>query len=121
LEETSIALRQKNIALDKRLETETSRTEEIFARVGDIVKNLRVWNVLSEEEYVRLLEYDIPMFFEVETGASGILKAIESIVPQTLIGELREEITKSSGQKQLKLLKRLHLIESINKAGIDIR
>ena len=121
LEETNIALRQKNIALDKRLETETSRTEEIFSRVGDIVKNLRVWNVLSEEEYVRLLEYDIPMFFEVETGASGILKAIESIVPQTLIGELREEIAKSSGQRQLKLLKRLHLIESINKAGIDIR
>ncbi len=120
LEETNIALRQKNIALDKRFETETSRTEEIFSRVGEIVKNLRVWNVLSEEEYVRLLEYDIPIFFDVETGASGVLKAIESIDPKTLVGELREEITKTSGQRQIKVRKRLHLIESINKAGIDI-
>ncbi len=119
LEETNIALRQKNLALDKRLETETARIEEIFSRVGEIVRNLHKWNVLSEEEYVRLLEYDIPIFFEVETGASGILKAIEAIDPQKLIGELREEVAKSSGQRQLKLLKRLHLVESINKAEID--
>lgn len=119
LEETSIAYRQKNIALDKRLETETGRIEEIFSRVGEIVRNLRVWNVLSEEEYVRLLEYDIPIFFEVETGASGILKAIKSIDTQKLVGELREESQKSSGQRQIKLLKRLHLIESINKSHID--
>ena len=117
LEETDVALRQKNMALDKRLENESSRIEEIFTRVGDIIKSLRLWNVLSEEEYVRLIEYDIPIFFEVETGATAILKAIESIDTQKLIDELREEIEKSSGQKQLKLLKRLHLIESIHKAG----
>ena len=105
------------MALDKRLEAESERTEEIFTRVSDIVKSLKLWNVLSEEEYVRLIEYDIPLFFEVETGAQAILTAIESIDIQGLVGELREETRKSSGQKQLKLLKRLHLIESINKAG----
>ncbi len=117
LEETRVLYRQKNIALDKRLEAETQRTEEIFTRVSDIVKGLKLWNVLSEEEYVRLIEYDIPMFFEVETGAQAILKAIDSVDTQSLVGELREETKKSTGQKQLKLLKRLHLIESINKAG----
>jgi len=117
LEETRVMYRQKNIALDKRLEAESQRTEEILTRVSDIVKGLRLWHVLSEEEYVRLIEYDIPMFFEVETGAQAVLKAIDSVDTQSLVGELREETKKSSGQKQLKLLKRLHLIESINKAG----
>ena len=117
LEETRVMYRQKNIALDKRLEAESQRTEEILNRVSDIVKGLKLWHVLSEEEYVRLIEYDIPMFFEVETGAQAILKAIESVDTQSLVGELREETKKSTGQKQLKLLKRLHLIESINKAG----
>ena len=117
LEETEILYRQKRIALDKRLETEVARTEEIFARVNDIIKGLSLWNVLSEEEYVRLIEYDVPIFFEVETGAQAVLHAIESIDIQKLIGDLREEVHKSTGQKQLKLLKRLHLIESINKAG----
>ncbi len=117
LEETRVSFRQKNIALDKRLETESARTEEILTRVSDIVKSLKLWNVLSEEEYVRLIEYDIPLFFEVSTGAQAVLTAIESVDTQKLVGELREEVKKSSGQKQLKLLKRLHLIESINKAG----
>jgi len=117
LEETSVAYRQRKLALDKRLETETARIEEIFTRVNDIVKGLRTWDVLSEEEYMRLIEYDIPLFFEVETGASAVLHAIESVDISKLVGELREEVHKSSGQKQLKLLKRLHLIESISKAG----
>ncbi len=117
LEETKVLYRQKNIALDKRLAAESERTEEIFTRVSDIIKGLKLWNVLSEEEYVRLIEYDIPLFFEVETGAQAILTAIDSIDIQKLVGELREEIHKSSGQKELKLLKRLHLYESIYKAG----
>src|SRR3990167_6251423 len=117
LEETDIAFRQKKNALEKRVETEVARTEEIFARVNEIIKGLKLWNVISEEEYVRLIEYDIPLFFEVETGASAILHAIESINLPKLIGELREEVAKSTGQKQLKLMKRQHLIESINQAG----
>ncbi len=119
LGETTVLYRQKRIALDKRLDTEVSRIEEIFTRVGDIVKGLKLWDVLSEEEYVRLIEYDIPLFFEVETGASAILKAIESIDLQKLIEELREEVHKSSGQKQLKLLKRLHFVEAIKRSGLN--
>ncbi|HVZ12605.1 MAG TPA: DNA-directed RNA polymerase subunit beta' [Patescibacteria group bacterium] len=119
LEETDVVYRQKKIALDKRLETEISRTEEIFSRVGDIIKGLKLWDVISEEEYVRLIEYDVPIFFEVETGAAAILHAIQSVDFTKLIGDLREEVQKSSGQKQLKLLKRQHLIESVNKAGFS--
>lgn len=117
LEETDVQFRQKKIALEKRVETEVQRTEEIFTRVNDIIKGLKLWNVLSEEEYVRLIEYDVPLFFEVETGAQAILHAIESVDLQRLIGELREEVQKSSGQKQLKLMKRQHLVESVYQAG----
>ena len=54
-------------------------TPDAVARVGDIIKGLKLWDVLSEEEYVRLIEYDVPIFFEVETGAAAVLHAIESI------------------------------------------
>jgi DNA-directed RNA polymerase subunit beta' len=119
LEETDVQFRQKKMSLEKRLDTEIARTEEIFTRVSDIIRGLKLWDVLSEEEYVRLIEYDVPMFFEVETGATAILHAVESIDLTKLIGDLRVEVQKSSGQKQLKLLKRQHLIESIIKAGFN--
>lgn len=120
LEETRVNYKQKNASLDKRLENEGGRIEEIFDRITDIVKGLKIWDVLSEEEYVRLIEYDVLIFFEVETGASAILHAIESMDVAKIIGELREDVKDSSGQKQLKLLKRLHLIEAINEAGFDL-
>ena len=119
LEETRRQYRQKNVVLDKRLTTESQRIEEIFSRVGDIINNLKIWHVLSEEEYVRLIEYDIPIFFEVETGAAAISQAVDALNISDLVGELREESSKSSGQRQLKLLKRLHLIEAINKSGFN--
>lgn len=120
LEETKVMYRQKNVALEKRYQRDSLRIEEIFKRISDIVKGLKQWDVLSEEEYVRLLEYNVLLFFEVETGASAILTAIESMDLPKIIGELREEVHDSSGQKQLKLLKRLHLIESIVEAGFDV-
>ena len=120
LEETKVTYRQKNVALDKRFQRDSLRIEEIFKRISDIVKGLKQWDVLSEEEYVRLLEYNVMLFFEVETGASAILTAIESMDLPKIIGKLREEVHESSGQKQLKLLKRLHLIESIVEAGFDV-
>ena len=120
LEETRVLFKQKNAAFDKRLENESSRIEEIFTRINDIVKGLKIWDVLSEEEFVRLIEYDVLIFFEVETGASAILHAIESMDVSKIIGVLREDVHKSSGQKQLKLLKRLHLIEAIAEAGFDL-
>lgn len=119
--ETELLYKQKRISLGKRFETEIKRTEEIFTKVSDIVKGLKQWSVLSEEEFVRLIEYDIPMFFETETGAQAIFKAIEAIDVQKLVTKLREETHKSSGQKQLKLLKRLHLIEAIYKAGFNLK
>jgi len=119
-EETKVMYRQKNVALEKRYQRDSLRIEEIFKRISDIVKGLKQWDVLSEEEYVRLLEYNVLLFFEVETGANAILSAIESMDLPKIIGELREEVHSSSGQKQLKLLKRLHLIESIVEAGFDV-
>jgi DNA-directed RNA polymerase subunit beta' len=119
VQETQVTYRQKRIALDKRHDTEMAKIEEVFSRVNDVIKNLKKWDVLSEEEYVRLIEYDIPMFFEVKTGADAILEAIGTIDTSKLIGELREEIPKATGQRQLKLFKRLHLVESIKKVGFD--
>lgn len=117
LSEIKLTYRQKRVVLEKRLETEKTRTGEIFTRLSEIIKNLKSWEVLSEEEYVRLIEYDVPIFFEMGTGAEALLSAINAIDISELIGTLREDAVKAGGQKKLKLLKRLHLVESIKKAG----
>lgn len=119
LQELNFLYRQKRVALEKRLDQEVGRTEEIFARVGDIIRSLKVYDVLSEEEYSRIIEYDAPVFFDIDTGAGALLSAVETMDIPALIASLREEVHKSSGQKKLKLLKRLLLLEAVKHAGFN--
>jgi len=86
-----------------------------------LVKSLKPGSVLSEDEYFKILEYDIPIFFTFKTGAEGLLELIEKIKIDDLIVALRKEVEKAKGQRYLKLVKRLRLLEVIRKAGVAPR
>jgi DNA-directed RNA polymerase subunit beta' len=79
---------------------------------------LKEGSVLSEDEYYKLLEYEIPIFFTAKTGSEALLKLIEHLNISDLIAELRKESEKATGARYLKLVKRLRLIESMRKAEV---
>ena len=65
------------------------------------------------------MEYDIPVFFTIKTGAEGLIELVSKIDLAALIVSLREETAKSKGQRYFKLIKRLRLLESMRKAGVS--
>ncbi|MDP3726780.1 MAG: DNA-directed RNA polymerase subunit beta' [bacterium] len=83
-----------------------------------MVRSLKAGSVLSEDEYLKLLEYDVPVFFVIKTGAAAIFELLEKIDLVSLIVQLRGESAKATGTKYLKIIKRLRLIEGMRKAGI---
>jgi DNA-directed RNA polymerase subunit beta' len=117
-QEIELAARQKTTALTERLDQESRKLDEIYEALLKLLRGLKVGAVLSEDEYFKILEYDIPVFFTIRTGAEGLLELLEKIDINGLIASLRKETEKSKGQKYLKLIKRLRLIESIRKAEI---
>lgn len=117
-EELEYLKRQKIAAIVKRFEEEEKKLEEISDTLVHIVRNLRVGSVLSEEEYFKILEYDIPQFFAVKTGAEALHELLQKIDFTALTNQLREEAQKSSGQKYLKVVKRLRLIDGMRKADV---
>ncbi len=118
LQEMELIKRQKLTALSERLDGESKKLDEISEALVKLLKGLRMGAVLSEDEYFKILEYDIPVFFTIRTGAEGLLELLEKIDVMELIAALRKETEKAKGQKYLKLIKRLRLIESIRKAEI---
>ncbi|MDP3988484.1 MAG: DNA-directed RNA polymerase subunit beta' [Candidatus Levybacteria bacterium] len=118
-EELEFQKRQKITALSKNFEEESKKIDEIFDVFSKIVKSLRVGSVLSEDEYFKFLEYDIPAFFTIKTGAESLLELLEKIDFSKIITSLRAEAEKSSGAKYLKIIKRLRLLESMKKAGVS--
>jgi DNA-directed RNA polymerase subunit beta' len=118
-QELELSERQRIASLSERLAEEEKKLDEIYDALSKLVKNLKVGTVLSEDEYFKLLEYDIPIFFTMKTGAEGILELLTKLDLSALIVKLREEAEKSKGQKYLKLIKRLRLIEAMRKAGVS--
>ncbi len=117
--ELELSKRQKITALEKRFEEESSKLTELGDAILRLLKSLKVGSVLSEEEYFKLIEYDISIFFTMQTGAEGLHALLDKLDLVALIGQLREEAEKSSGAKYLKVIKRLRLIEAMRKAGVS--
>ncbi len=118
-QELELAKRQKVARLEERLDAENKKMDEISDALSKLIKSLKIGSVLSEDEYFKILEYDIPVFFTIKTGAEGLLELVQKIDLANLIVSLREETAKSKGQKYFKLIKRLRLLESMRKAGIS--
>ena len=118
-EEIALQTRQKVARLNERFDAESKKIDEIADALSKLLKSLKIGSVLSEDEYYKILEYDIPVFFTIKTGAEGLLELVGKIDLAALIISLRAESDKAKGQKYLKLIKRLRLIEAMREAGIS--
>ncbi len=118
-EEIELQKKQKIASFMEKLSAENKKLEEIYDALGKLIKSLKVGSVLSEDEYFKILEYNLPIFFDIKTGAEGISDLIGKIKLDELIVDLRKEAEKSKGQKYLKIIKRLRLLEVMRKAGVS--
>ncbi len=118
-EELELQKRQRVARLNERFDAESKKIDEISEALSKLLKSLKIGSVLSEDEYYKILEYDIPVFFKIKTGAEGLLELVSKIDMAALIVGLRAEADKSKGQKYLKIIKRLRLIEAMRTAGVS--
>lgn len=118
-EELNLAKRQRLTRLHETFDSESKKIDEIADMLARLLKSLRVGSVLSEDEYYKLLEYEIPVFFSLKTGSEALLELVKSLDLSQLIAELRTEAEKTSGQRYLRVVKRLRLIENMRKANAD--
>jgi len=118
-EEMDLQKRQKITRLRESFESESGKIDEIAETLLKLLKNLKVSSVLSEDEYFKLMEYDIPVFFTLKTGSEALMEIVSTMDLSTIIAELRKEAEKTTGQKYLRLVKRLRLIENMRKAGVS--
>ena len=117
-QELDLNQRQRVAKLNENFESESKKLDEIGDTLLKLLKSLKTSSVLSEDEYFKILEYEIPVFFTIKTGSDALLELVNNLDLSLIIAQLRVEAEKASGQKYLKLIKRLRLIESMRKAGV---
>jgi DNA-directed RNA polymerase subunit beta' len=119
ISELTLKERQEMSSLDDHAEKEKGKIKEIVDQLISIVKAIKPLHTLTEDEYLRLFEYDAVECFEVGMGAEAITEVIKKVDLDKLAAELREEIQNTSGQRHIKATKRLRVVDGMRKAKID--
>ncbi|PIR59052.1 MAG: DNA-directed RNA polymerase subunit beta' [Candidatus Pacebacteria bacterium CG10_big_fil_rev_8_21_14_0_10_56_10] len=119
LEEVELKAKQQVTTAKEQLSDQLAETEEIYKTIKGMVKKIRKGTILSEDEYLKLDEYEAVSHFRVGMGAESIMELVKEIDLDTLVERLRTEMDESKGAKRLKAVKRLRVVEGLRKAGID--
>ena len=72
--------------------------------------------IISEQQYRELVDQNIPGF-RAGIGAEAIRELLCDIDLEELSSELREQMKNSSGQKRIKIVRRLEVIEALRYSG----
>ncbi len=114
-------LKAKNrlIALKQQLETQLEQTEEIFKALKVLVKKIGKRTILTEDEYLKLDEYDVASHLRVGMGAESLMELVTEMDLDATVASLRKEMAESKGAKRLKATKRLRVVEGLRKAQIN--
>ena len=119
LEEAEIKAKQQIANLKSQLDEQLEQVAEIYATIKKMVKKIKKGTILSEDEYIKLIDYDADSHIRVGMGAESILELVKELDLDALVDQLREEIVNSKGARKVKMIKRLRVVEGLRKAEIN--
>jgi DNA-directed RNA polymerase subunit beta' len=119
IEEAMIKTKRTVARLKENLTSEKETAEEVYKTVSSLVKKLEVKSVITEDEYLKLEDYDADTFFEVGMGAESILELLKGLDLNKEAEKLRKVTREAKGQKKIKAIKHLRIVEGLRKSTID--
>ncbi len=102
-------------------ELQTKELEEVtkdFELVKEQLSGLEKLHLINETDY-RNLPDDLRALVKVGMGGAALKDMLDAIDLKDLIAELSHEAEEAKGQRKKKLMKRLRLLESMDRAGIS--
>ncbi|MBE7325387.1 DNA-directed RNA polymerase subunit beta' [Nocardioides sp. Y6] len=97
----------------KRSDNELARLEEIWSTF----KNLKVQDLLGDEVLYRSMKDWFGKYFEGHMGATAIQKRLQDFDIEAEVESLRDTIANGKGQKKVRALKRLKVVDAFRKTG----
>ncbi|MCL4208166.1 DNA-directed RNA polymerase subunit beta' [Patescibacteria group bacterium] len=119
LSELELKAKQQITTIKENLAEEIEKTAEIYKTIKVMVKKIKKGTILSEDEYLKLDEYNAVDHIRVGMGAESVMELVKDINLDTLVEKLRKEMDENKGAKRIKAIKRLRVAEGLRKANID--
>jgi DNA-directed RNA polymerase subunit beta' len=122
LKKEALELKAKKaiVQTKQELTEQIDRNTEIYDTIKSMVKDIKKKSVLTEDEYIKLMDYQAESFVEVGMGAESVYKLIKEINLEVLEDKLHQKIKETKSKtKSAGYIKRLKAVESFRKAAID--
>ncbi len=122
LEDLSLKAKREMVEVKQELQKEVERNNDIYDAIKSMVKRIKKKSVLTEDEYIKLIDYKAEGFIEVGMGAESIYRLVEETDLDNLEEELRTKLEESKSQvRTANYIKRLKVIEGFRQAQLDPR
>lgn len=99
--------------LRDRAQREIDRLEEVW----ETFKSLKVQDLLGDELLYREMKNWFGKYFEGHMGATAIQKRLQDFDVEAEVDALRETIATGKGQRKIRALKRLKVVDAFRKTG----
>jgi DNA-directed RNA polymerase subunit beta' len=99
--------------LRDRAQREIDRLEEVW----DTFKSLKVQDLLGDEILYREMKTWFGKYFEGHMGATAIQRRLQDFDVEAEVENLRETIATGKGQRKVRALKRLKVVDAFRKTG----
>ena len=119
IDEIDIKKKQTQTSMNEEFESEENTAGEIYKTILDLINRLKPFSLITEDEYLKLREYDSSSFLKVGMGAESILDVVKKLDLDKIALSLQEEVQSATGQKRIKVTKRLRIVEGLRKNNID--
>lgn len=116
--EHSLRLQQKIQILKNKMNQNWEEQSQFYKLVRKKIEGIEVFSVISDNEYVQMQKY-LDVFADMQIGATAIKKILDNMDLDQLSKDIREELESVKGQKAVKLMRRLNVIEQFRKAKIS--
>jgi len=108
---------QLKIISNEYIETKSQKTA-FFERLIKLIKNLKPFDILEEEDYLYLKDKDLHQMMEVGMGSEVLYEFLNNFDLQKEYSLCLKELVEATGEKRNKILKKTRLLESFIKAKI---
>ncbi len=94
----------------KEFAEKEEQIDSFYSRINQIIDKLKEGTVISEDEYVDLVDRDL-VFFEALMGAEAIEKLLEKLDVEKEISKLKKQADKEKGEKKAATIRRIQYLE----------
>jgi len=118
-QEIDLKDREQQKLLANQLVEKKSKKIAFFERISKIIKTVKPFDVIEEDDYFYLKEKEIDDFLEVSMGSEVLYDLLSSYDVQKEYTESLKKLNESKGEKRNKLLKKVRALEAFIKAKIN--